>query len=336
MQNSEKLWPIFLKTEKVALLRIPFQSSKILDIGSRYPALIEATDFIHLCLSRQYALCVNNKSRSTTMKKQNNTCRTNMIDKYDQQVTDKSISSYDSLLFLTWQNPVCLNRTKMSNIQQYSNKYSRTNILDRTRKHVLFVLHVLPLCVRQILLNLSLTSLLALASGFIKMDYARTDPELYLLCKESLIIPVVHKLLTFAFRARQWNHEMRLVYSYEPNRAAKETYYGGHVRIVYIASLRLVWSFFHCLLQSNVPIGFVTGTGLCRRQGVDTTILWTIACGCLGSCCHEFGNQPATAQRFDRLAIRFPRSPQLRGVEAPSSRPKLGIHGSPDWCDIWS
>ena len=128
----------------------------------------------------------------------------------------------------------------MSNIQQYSNKYSRTNILDRTRKHVLFVLHVLPLCVRQILLNLSLTSLLALASGFIEMDYERTDPELVLLCKESLIIPVVEKLLTFAFRARQWNHEMRLAYSYDPNRAAKDTYYDGQVRIVYIASLRLV------------------------------------------------------------------------------------------------
>jgi hypothetical protein len=94
--------------------------------------------------------------------------------------------------------------------------------------------------VRQILLNLSLTSLLALASGFIEMDYERTDPELVLLCKESLIIPVVEKLLTFAFRARQWNHEMRLAYSYDPNRAAKDTYYDGQVRIVYIASLRLV------------------------------------------------------------------------------------------------
>jgi hypothetical protein len=132
----------------------------------------------------------------------------------------------------------------------------------------------------------SLTSLLALASGCItsiKMDIERTDPELVLLCKESLIIPVVEKLLTFAFRARQWNHEMRVAYSYDPNRAAGEkTYYDGQVRIVYITSLRLVWSFFHCLLQSNVPIGFVTGTGLCRRQGVGTTIrLWTIACGCL-------------------------------------------------------
>ena len=73
------------------------------------------------------------------------------------------------------------------------------------------------------------------------MDDERTDPEFYILCQGSLIIPVVHKLLTFAFRARQWNHEMRLAYSYDPNRAVGEkTYYDGQVRIVYIASLRLV------------------------------------------------------------------------------------------------
>ena len=141
----------------------------------------------------------------------------------------------------------------------FSNKYSRTHILDRTRihgvKHICsYFMYCHFVCAKFCWIWVSLTSLLALASGFIKMDYERTDPELYLLCKESLIIPVVHKLLTFAFRARQWNHEMRLAYAYKPNRiSGEEMRYDGQVRIVYIASLRLVWSFFHCLLQSNVP-----------------------------------------------------------------------------------
>jgi hypothetical protein len=141
MQNSEKLWPIFLKTEKVAVLRIPFQSSKILDIflnryWYRYPAFnINRGHWLYsfMFISTIRTLCKQQKSFDNNEK-----TKQHLSNQYDRQIWPASHRQIHIKLWFViisnLKNPVCLNRETMikSRTLSYHFTLSNKDMFDNT------------------------------------------------------------------------------------------------------------------------------------------------------------------------------------------------------------